>query len=574
MLLTGLTVNAQAETLTWNGGTMTWNTTDNNWLSGETDTQFTDGSAVVFGDKGSGSVTLDGTLAPASVEVTSYNDYTFSGDGKLTGSMQLVKDGKGTLTINTANNYTGGTLIKGGTVVLDYDCTKGTGDIKLIGGALDLHGNQLSADAVDLSGVASIGNGHLLGQLFVPEETKLTFLPNTTIGGFLRLGNHTTLNLGGNAVESHFIYANIIRVDTTIGNGSIEGDLDLISAKINLLPNTALFCDNLRMTNAFLDLNRNVLSSHNLQVLSNTVIGNGAIMMAHTRIEEYGHLKLLPNTELMGYVDLLRNSSIDLGGNAFSGTLFAIGNNLIYNGTLNGSISLIPGPSVTLSGITITGTIQIADNRANLILAGTSLSGGTIKAGTTSIELLQKEKTAWLPALTVSEKEIVGTDRRSRADGLYIKSEADLLIESMTLTANNEIHVGDNTITLKDVTIKISDDVCTLVNGIYTIDLKSLINCDLVMQNVLLDASDLTLPEGFDPATTSVVFDFGDDVTIQQATGLDMRLGNYWSSTANLDTQGQVLFTSLVPTPEPTTGTLSLLALAALTARRRRKQTC
>ena len=50
-----------------------------------------------------------------------------------------------------------------------------------------------------------------------------------------------------------------------------------------------------------------------------------------------------------------------------------------------------------------------------------------------------------------------------------------------------------------------------------------------------------------------------------------MRLGDYWSSSLNLDTKGQVLFSALVPTPEPTTGTLSLLALAVLASRRRRK---
>ena len=131
--------------------------------------------------------------------------------------------------------------------------------------------------------------------------------------------------------------------------------------------------------------------------------------------------------------------------------------------------------------------------------------------------------------------------------------------------------MGQHTITLQDVTIKISDDVCSLINGIYIIDLQSLINCDLEIENVQLDASDLTLPQGFDPATDTVTFDFGTDVTIKQATGVDMRLGDYWSSSLNLDTKGQVIFTKLVGTPEPTTGTLSLLALATLAARRRRK---
>ena len=197
--------------------------------------------------------------------------------------------------------------------------------------------------------------------------------------------------------------------------------------------------------------------------------------------------------------------------------------------------------------------------------------GDSRQAGHATITALKENEPGLLDNLTLEADTILGAGRAaSLADGLKIQSDADLMIKNMTITANNEIHVGENTITLKDVTIKISDDVCQPVNGIYTIDLRNLINCDLVMENVLLDASDLSLPEGFDPATTSVVFDFGDDVTIKQATGLDMRLGNFWSPSLNLDQQGKVIFTKLVETPEPTTGTLSLLALAALAARRRK----
>ena len=199
--------------------------------------------------------------------------------------------------------------------------------------------------------------------------------------------------------------------------------------------------------------------------------------------------------------------------------------------------------------------------------------GEARQAGSTTITALKENEPGLLGNLALGTDIILGAGRdASLADGLDIsRMGQDLKLENLVLTANNEIHVGDNTITLKDVTIKISDDVCTLVNGIYTIDLKSLINCDLKMENVLLDASDLTLPQDFDLAKDAVAFDFGDDVTIRQATGLDMRLGNYWSPSLNLDQQGKVIFTKLVETPEPATGTLSLLALAALAARRRRK---
>ena len=198
--------------------------------------------------------------------------------------------------------------------------------------------------------------------------------------------------------------------------------------------------------------------------------------------------------------------------------------------------------------------------------------GDSRQAGRATITALKENEPGLLGNLALSTDIILGAGRdASLADGLKIQSDADLMIKNMTITANNEIHVGENTITLNQVTIDLSQAKYELVGSDYYFQLQDLINCTLEMDDVVFDASALELPEGFDPATTSVVFDFGDDVTIRQATGLDMRLGNYWSPSLNLDEQGKVIFTKLVETPEPTTGTLSLLALAALAARRRRK---
>ena len=253
----------------------------------------------------------------------------------------------------------------------------------------------------------------------------------------------------------------------------------------------------------------------------------------------------------------LRGGALNLGNNAITKEISVTGNATIANGSIAGGVTVAENMSAHFSGETsITGDGAV-----------------TVDGDTTTVKALAPATPGLLKELSVSKGLIAGTDRQSSlADGLDIsRMGQELKLENLVLTANNSISVGNgNTITLKDVTIKISDDVCQLVNGIYTIDLKSLINCDLEMQNVLLDASDLSLPEGFDPATTSVVFDFGDDVSIKQATGLDMRLGNYWSPSLNLDQQGKVIFTKLVETPEPATGTLSLLALAALAARRRK----
>ena len=137
----------------------------------------------------------------------------------------------------------------------------------------------------------------------------------------------------------------------------------------------------------------------------------------------------------------------------------------------------------------------------------------------------------------------------------------------MTITANNEIHVDDNTITLNQVTIDLSNADYKQVDSDYYFQLQDLINCDLEMDDVVFDASGLSLGTSMQ----KVVFDFGEDVNIDTATRMRLQLDEEWESMASVAGPGLLVFTKLSPVPEPATGTLSLLALAGLCARRRRK---
>lgn len=326
--------------VTWSGNpNMVWNSENANWSRNGLSYQFKDGDIALFVDTGCGEVTLEGSIAPEQVVVRNSkdHDYTFSGTGKLTGDMKLTKEGAGKLTVNTANDYTGGTEIKGGTI------------------------------AVGKSG--SLGSGPII----LKEEGTLTF-------------SRITVNA----------------LDKTEG------------------------------------------------------------------------------TE---------------GGN----------------------------------------------------LTGVSLGS----------------------EVTVTMDSIIGLDMNtSRMDGLHIQSEADLMIENMTITANNEVYVGEHTITLKNVTIELSDETLQLIDDVYYFDLSSLINCELVLENVTFDATDLKI--GMKPE--QIVVDFGDDVNIKRADLQVLMLGNNLSRTVAFGEQdGQMVFSSLASVPEPATGTLSLLALAGLMARRRRK---
>lgn len=158
-----LTVNYA---LDWTNATRNglWDTTEENWADAGEPSGYTDGVLVVFGDEGAGKVTLSGNLAPGDVVVDNSegHDYIWNPDavegGSLTGGMALEKSGDGKLTINTANNYTGGTTIKGGTLVAGTATALGSGHVTLSGGTLEIaadgFSNALSAERESTLAVA------------------------------------------------------------------------------------------------------------------------------------------------------------------------------------------------------------------------------------------------------------------------------------------------------------------------------------------------------------------------------------------------------------------------------------
>lgn len=104
-----------------------------NWLAGATRTTFTDGIPVLVDDSGSNNVaiSLSGTISPAAVQVSANKNYTFGGSGSLAGAMTLSKTGSGTLTLSSANAYSGGTQVGGGTLALAIGTAAGTNTVTL-----------------------------------------------------------------------------------------------------------------------------------------------------------------------------------------------------------------------------------------------------------------------------------------------------------------------------------------------------------------------------------------------------------------------------------------------------------
>jgi autotransporter-associated beta strand protein len=167
-LFLNVTANA-AGPISWNTGNGSWDTAAPNWVDVlSAPVSFVDTKdGVLFGDAsgatGNPVVTLGSVLAPASVTMSSTNrDYTVSGGGGIAGSgpLTLAPANTRTLTLGTANTYTGNTTVSGGTLKLGADEVipdsvdgAGTGNL-VLNGTLDLNGFSESVNG--LSGTGTV----------------------------------------------------------------------------------------------------------------------------------------------------------------------------------------------------------------------------------------------------------------------------------------------------------------------------------------------------------------------------------------------------------------------------------
>lgn len=143
-----------AANLTWgattsgvwdNGGTANWR----NPVTGA-HSSFLSGDTVLFDDRAGvlTNVTVNQTLSPATISVSSVtNQFTLNGTGQLSGMGRLVKQGSSTLALGVAGNFTGPTIIAGGTLkTLSAPALSGTSALMISNGAaLDFSGNPCPA---------------------------------------------------------------------------------------------------------------------------------------------------------------------------------------------------------------------------------------------------------------------------------------------------------------------------------------------------------------------------------------------------------------------------------------------
>lgn len=242
-----------------------------NWLTtvGNAAARYIQGSegtdVVTFNDDAAGTTTvnLTTTLSPLGLTIdNTAKNYTFTGAGKLSGTVGLEKKGTGSLTLanTTPNDYQGGTLVTAGTLILGDGTTAGAG---VVAPVISNEGTVV-LNRPDNHNYNYLISGN--GTLEKAQANTLTFPAATTLahpftltagiarfaaGGFLNgvlAGSGTleatggTLEIGGLDPNTHTGPVNVsagqLRLNKSADTQAVGGDITLTGgATLNIVTN-------------------------------------------------------------------------------------------------------------------------------------------------------------------------------------------------------------------------------------------------------------------------------------------------------------------------------------------------
>ncbi|MGF7051106.1 outer membrane autotransporter protein [Bosea sp. OAE752] len=380
------------------GASGSWTATNQNWLDlgGVTPTQWGSGYGVFRGP--GGTVTLDsvnGALGAVGLQFAG-GSYTLTGDSldlhgysgggitittpeirvldgetaridaTLTGSAGFEKTGDGTLILNGANSYSGGTIISGGKLQVSADVNLGSasGGLTFDSGAL-----RTTTDIVSTRNVALRGTG----AIETDAGTTLTLSgPVGGAGGLIKWGDGTLLLTGTNSwAGGTLLTAGTIRAGSagalpTMTDWMLTGGkLDLAGHDLSMafLASTG---GEIALGGADLTVNQAQDSLH-----AGTITGAGRLLK-----DGPGAL-LLTGTNSYSGGTVIRDGTLAIVadanlGSAASAIAFDGGGRLM---TL---ADITSGRSVTLAG---TGTIETAAGTRFVLDGSTSGGGNLVKEG-------------------------------------------------------------------------------------------------------------------------------------------------------------------------------------------------
>jgi autotransporter-associated beta strand protein len=355
-----LVVTANTQPLKWAAASGIWDiATTANWqdASSATTTYQQNGAfgdAVVLDDSASGTspitLTLNTNVSPASVTVNAAKNFSISGSSSVNVSGSLTKSGTGTLTLATANNFSGGLNLNGGTTVFSTLNNLGSGAITFAGGAL-----KYSANTDDLSTRTVTFNAG--GATIDDNGNSVSFanpVGNGGAGGLTKLGSGT-LTLNG---------TNKFSGNTLVGAGTLAlGGSSFISNSAAIIVSNS----------ATLDVSASSPIVLQNQILAGSGTINGGITVA-------SGATISPATNGTVGTLTINNGDLTVSGGTLALDVSASPKDLLV---VNGSLNFTAGTvALNVSGTLANGSYKLiqysgtlSGATANLALSGFSQSG-------------------------------------------------------------------------------------------------------------------------------------------------------------------------------------------------------
>lgn len=403
-----VTANVIPPVLTWTGAAgSAWDASSINWLTNGGATAYLEGGRLTFNDSSSvTSVSLNGTFTPASITVDTTQSYTLGGNGVINGSGNLTKSGNGTLTINSAHGFSGGTTINAGTLTLGAAAALGNGTITLAGGTLGT-GILTPLNSLVVVADSRITGGHSGGNQGIKAvsgsgnltlEATNVFDLEGSLSGFAG-----TVLLSGTGSFRFFG-----------GSGSAAADFDLGTRSLTARSGTAFSLGSLSgASSSFLTGSSGsgntaavtyTVGANNKNTVFAGTIANGAGATSLVKSGN-GSLTLSGNCTYTGATSVSAGSLLVTG--ALGNTTVSVSANATFggNGTLSGNLTLASGSRLVfgvtpaaISGVAVSGTATL---NGNITVSPLSI-GGTLSPGTYTI-LSSQVSIAGTPSFTWSD---------------------------------------------------------------------------------------------------------------------------------------------------------------------------
>lgn len=551
-----------------------------------------DASASVTWDAGATITTGNGIGTLTLGQGSTLSSGVLFGNSNATGQTITMEQG-------STWNISGGTNTLSGATIQ----TQGTGASTITGGTLSLSGTT-TLNTADAESTLTITSGVTSAALTKIGEGTVTIENSVTINGKLTLGERgtdtdkTLLNQGGTLElkgTTNTISGSMIDLkDGTLithGTTTISGGFDASGG--------TKYTGRIVVADGVTTISGAAwVSAQNLNALS--VQDGGELVLKDVRIQALNgreaHISGNGDANIDGSADLsvlnVSDANIIVDSQNANGTLsFKLDSSkltnerssaLVYNGTATNSDFVnastgttqvgkaannvtLKGNGATATGVTTSDSGFTASSVSTVAGTATTFTGNVTVTGSLTAAAMATN------ADFISTGEVTGISSTSGRQVLFASDSASAIQSTFQSTGSG------TTLTLGDrATLTLGGALAASDGGTFTLTLGGKVTLDFTTE-VKAAIADLSMGTTLDVLLATNV-NFGDGTSLQSgATASDYITLASDSGLALTDSSqlilngNNLLLTGAVTVPEPATATLSLLALAALCARRRRK---